>query len=224
MDSTSLVFAIIQTFGALSGPENWSQTVVYGAVVIGVVGLVVEVATLGATLPGLLGAISLLIGVLGLFVLEADPVAVSGVFLSLVAVGFGATRRTYGVVPLLGSALVGWSSWALFPERPLPAAVVVLGTLALCIPTYVFVAMWSKSRKVGNRVVGDTFLDTEAEVARVEGQQVWVRIRGELWKAIGSGCFQVGQRVVVTAREGLVLHIEGGSESDGSATPYPPYR
>lgn len=184
----------------------------------GVYGLFFEFWNPGLALPGVLGAISLL---LGLFALQMLPVNYAGLALVLLGIGF-IVAETF--LPAYGSLGVGGIvafviGAVMLIDTDLPGFGVpywLIATLAAVTALFVlFVAGAAvKARKrpivtgheqlIGS--IGVTLDDLETEG--------WARIHSEQWRVTSPVPIKRGQRVRVTARRDLLLSVLPVTEAD----------
>ncbi|WP_244816991.1 nodulation protein NfeD [Caballeronia sp. Lep1P3] len=178
---------------------------------IGMYGLFFEFANPGFVLPGVAGAICLLVG---LFALQLLPVSYVG--LGLVVLGIGcliaeAFLPTFGALGIGG--IVAFAIGALMlvdtdvPGFGVPMGVVV--ALALVTAFFVFgvsgFALKARRRPVVSG--GEAMLGTIGVML----DPGWAQVHGERWRvraASSDALPATGERVRVTARDGLTLTVE----------------
>ncbi|PUA18792.1 nodulation protein NfeD [Glaciimonas sp. PCH181] len=187
---------------------------------IGVYGLIFEFSNPGFVLPGVAGAICLLIG---LFALQMLPVNYAGLGLILLGIGFLAAEiylPTFGVIGIGG--IIAFSIGAMMlidtdlPGYGIPLSLIV----ALAVVTALFIFFVSgavlKSRRrpvvsgaeelLGSAglMLSDTIINRQADGISNEG---WARVHSEQWRVQSPVSLQQGQQVRVTARTGLILKV-----------------
>jgi membrane-bound serine protease (ClpP class) len=197
-----------------------NPTIAYILLLIGIYGLILEGYNPGAILPGVVGAISLL---LALFALQVLPVNFAGLALILLGViliiaeffvpSFGAlgiggvAAFVIGSIILMDTDVPGFGiSMGLITSIATAAALLLLGI--------VYLAMRSRQRPVvsgSEQMTGATAVALEDFVG--DGA---VRIYGERWRAHSRVPVRTGQRVRIARVEGLLLHVEP-LEPDGPA-------
>jgi len=187
-------------------------TVAYGLMLIGIYGLLLEGYNPGAMLPGVVGAISLLIA---LFAFQILSVNYAG--LALIAVGAGMIIGefffpTYGSLGIGGLIAFVVGSIILFDTDahelnlaiPLIAGVATAGGLILA--GLVYLATRSLRRPV---VTGrEAMVGARAEAFEDFAERGRVRLGGELWNAHTSAPLTAGQAVRIVRVEGLTLWVE----------------
>ncbi|MNO67986.1 hypothetical protein D3C76_588030 [compost metagenome] len=189
---------------------------------IGVYGLIFELANPGTAVPGVLGGICLL---LGLYALQLLPVSYAGVGLILLGLMFmvgEAFVPSFGILGIGG--VVSFVIGALIlidtdvPGFGIPLAVVVgVATVsALFIGGIVGVAVRSRRRAVVSGPTGLVgSLATIRAVADEDMRSGWVQLEGEQWQVDSSLPLSPGQQVKVLARKGLRLEVAAVDETGG---------
>ena len=189
-----------------------NPSVAYGLMLIGIWGLLLEGYNPGAVLPGVAGAVSLLIA---LFAFQILSVNYAGLALVLLGVGLITSEfffPAYGSLGVGGLIAFVIGSLILFDSdvpgmrvgRPLIAAFAVVGALvALGI---VYVAGRALRRPVATGPQG--MVGASAEVlADFEGAGR-VRYGGELWQARSRVPLTAGSSARIVRVEGLTLWVE----------------
>jgi membrane-bound serine protease (ClpP class) len=185
---------------------------------IGIYGLIFEFMNPGMVLPGVMGAIALLVG---LFALNTLPIDYAGAALVLLGLAFMAAEAfvpSFGVLGIGGAVafVIGLIMMFDFGEAPgfelAPGLAVGAGIASAAFFLLVVAAAFRARRRA---VVSgeEELVGKKAEVVRVEDGVIWVRIRGEIWQARSlAGTPSPGSRVRVTGRDGLVLLVEPMNE------------
>jgi len=178
---------------------------------IGIYGLFFEFSNPGFVLPGVVGAIALL---LGLFALHMLPVNYAGLGLLLLGIACMIAEVFIGSFGALGvGGIVAFVIGAvLLIDTDVPAFGVpysVIGGLALFTAAFVFfvsgAAIKARQRPVvsgSEELAGSGGLVLED----FEGEG-WARIHSEQWRVRSAAPLARGQRVRVTGRDGLVLTV-----------------
>jgi membrane-bound serine protease (ClpP class) len=182
---------------------------------IGVYGLIFEFMSPGAFVPGIAGAVSLLIGLYALAVL---PVNIAGVALILLGIGLliaeafmptigafavgGVIAFVVGAAILIDPSQVGFQiNWAVVAG--MAAAAVGLSVVVLRL------AVKSRRRPV---VTGqEQMLGMAGKVEDWSGTSGHVFVRGESWNAVSALPLSAGTLVRVTRVDGLTLTVAPAS-------------
>jgi membrane-bound serine protease (ClpP class) len=190
--------------------------------ILGVYGLIFEFANPGLAIPGVLGAICLL---LGLYSLNVLPVNYAGLGLMAVGIAFMVAEAfvpSFGALGLGGLAAFGLGSTILFETGSGAYELswwTILGVTALTgVVLILLVGLMIRSQRVPVTTGEDTLIGHTAEVAEWSGARGRVRLQGEYWNAVGPSGLAPGQRVRVTARSGLTLTVAGDAP-DTPSTP-----
>jgi len=194
---------------------------------IGVYGLLFEFMNPGALFPGVIGAISLLVG---LYALSALPLSYAGAGLLLLGAALmvaEAFAPSFGVLGIGGalafvlgaSLLVDTDFEGYAPSLPLAAGIAACALAA----SLVVVRLALRSR--GRRVVSgaEALIGQHARVLDWSRDGGHVFVGGERWSATGAGALAPGQTVAVRAVRGLCLEV-GSLPPDGARadeTPHP---
>jgi membrane-bound serine protease (ClpP class) len=202
-------------------PPNWrtkllaiatNPNVALILMLIGIYGLLFEFLNPGAVVPGLIGAISLLVA---LYALHLLPVNYSGAALLLLGVGLMIAEAhigAFGVIGVGGIIAFVIGAIMMFPPgapgfqlSPAVAAgaVIVSASLFLLVLSMLF-----RSRKRLVVTGKEALLGAEGEALDWRGEDGRVRIKGEIWRARAAKTLPPGTRVKVVDRDGLVLVVE----------------
>lgn len=178
---------------------------------VGFYGLVFEVMHPGMVLPGVVGAISLLIG---LYALQLLPTNYAGLALILVGLGFIVAEV---FVPSYGSLGVGGViafvvGAMMLIDTDIPAFGVPTSLIAvLAVTTVLFVfaiaAAALKSRKRPVVSGREQLIGSVGVVIDDSADESWARVHSEQWKVRSQEPLKVGQAVRVTGKDGLVLTV-----------------
>jgi membrane-bound serine protease (ClpP class) len=205
----------------LSAIANPNFALILG--VVGLLGLYLEFQHPGLVVPGVVGAICLLLALLGFSLL---PVNFIGILLIILALGlFIAEVKIQGFGILGFGGIVAMILGILFLiDTPYPELRINWGiALAVAIPfalIFIFLlrlALRSQLAKVTTGAAGMVGLTGVArtEVSRKGGK---VLVAGELWRARSRDIIAAGQTVKVVKAKGLEMLVEAvGSVEDGSA-------
>ncbi|HEX4236057.1 MAG TPA: nodulation protein NfeD [Caldimonas sp.] len=179
---------------------------------LGVYGLLFEFASPGYVLPGVVGAICLL---LGLFALQMLPFTYAGLGLILLGIAFFVAEV---FVPLSGALAVGGlvafvigatiliDTEALGEGVSLPLVLTIAGASALFI--LVVVGMAVKARRQPVVSGAEELTGRRGEVLADFTGEGWATIHGETWRVRSAVPLTGGQPVRVTRIEGLTLDVE----------------
>ena len=188
-----------------------NPSVAYVLMLIGIYGLFFEFANPGFVLPGVAGAICLLIA---LYAFQLLPVSYAGLALILLGIGFmvaevflpsfgalgigGIIAFVVGSLMLIDSDAPGFGiPWLLVGGVAFASALFLISVIGMALKTRQKPLLSGQEHMVGS--VGEMLEDTSGDGM--------ARIRGELWTVHSAQPLVRGQKVRVTGIDGLVLHV-----------------
>ena len=181
---------------------------------IGVYGLIFEFSNPGSGVGGVLGGISL---ILGLYALQLLPVNYAGAALILLGIAFMAAEAflpSFGILGIGGVVAFVFGALILIdtdvPGFGIPLALIIGLALssALLIGLIVGMALRARGRL---QVSGDQpLLGSRAAILAVQADDPcggWVQLQGERWQVQSDTPLVPGQQVQVQARKGVRLDV-----------------
>lgn len=177
----------------------------------GVYGLLFEFMSPGAIVPGVVGAVCLL---LGLYALQLLPVNYAGLALILLGLAFMVAEAflpSFGALGLGGAVALAVGALILIdtdvPGFGIPFALVVAVALgsALIVGATATIALKTRRQTVKGGSSG--VLGATTQVLAYANGQGWVHLHGENWQVASSVPLRQGQLVRVTGRKGLLLQV-----------------
>ena len=179
---------------------------------IGIYGLIFEFLNPGMVAPGLIGSISLLVG---LFALSLLPIDYAGAALLLLGIGLMIAEVHIGAFGALGvGGIVAFTIGAimLFPTGApgFSLSLWVIGAAALGSGGFFLlgVSLLLRSRRRPVVTGKEALLGAFGEALAWEGGEGRVQVRGEIWRARAGAPLEPGARIKVVDRDGLVLIVE----------------
>lgn len=176
---------------------------------IGIYGLIFEFMNPGVGVPGVIGGISLL---LGMYALQLLPVNYAGLALIVLGMAFMVAEAflpSFGVLGLGGIAAFVAGALILvdtqLPGYGIPIGLIVFMALATAVLTIGVAAVAVRTSKQAR--ANDSFAGRVAVVTSAQGHEGWAQIDGEIWHVLCERPLQRGQQVRVTARQGLTLRV-----------------
>ena len=190
-----------------------NPSIAYIMILVGIYALIFEFMNPGMVLPGVVGAICLL---LALYAFHLLPVNYAGLALILLGIAFMVAEA---FLPAFGSLGVGGliafviGSVILIDDTALPGFEIpyaLIGGVAAASAAFVFfivgVAIRNRRRPV---VSGREYLiGAAAEALEDFDAEGWARVQGETWRVRSKGPVRRGERLKVRSIEGLVLNVE----------------
>jgi membrane-bound serine protease (ClpP class) len=207
---------------------------------IGMYGLFFEFANPGFVLPGVVGAISLLMGLFAMQMLPINYVGLALIFLGLaflIAEAFLTTFGTLGfggIVAFVVGALMLIDTDVPGYGIPLPTIAAVTAFSALFVFTVSSVALRARRRPVvtgsealigslgvvlddGPRPIAGNVPNSSPDSGD-HGGNAWARVHGERWQVTSAAPLTPGHTVRVTARRGLTLTVVPADASPHQAS------
>jgi membrane-bound serine protease (ClpP class) len=183
---------------------------------VGVYGLIFELGNPGLVFPGVMGAVSLL---LGLYALHLLPVNYAG--LALMALGL-AFMIGEVFVPAYGSLGIGGIvafvvGAVMLIDTDLPGFTVpwtLIGVLAIVTAAFVIVVVRMAVRARARPLVSgvSSLIGADGEMVEDASDTGWANIRGETWQVRTAAPLARGQKVRVVAVDGLLPRVAPAGE------------
>ncbi len=200
---------------ALSDPN-----IAYILMMIGLAGLYFELSHPGVILPGVIGSIAL---ILAFYSFQTLPVKPAGVLLILLALIFFIMEMkiaSYGLLSVAGIICLLLGSVMLFDRAGGLIGIswtVMVPTLSLVGGFFVVVAGLVFRSRTRRPMTGESGLIGETGVVKTPLTPTGrIQVHGELWFARCRTPLATGQRVRVTAVDGLTLEVEPEVSATGS--------
>jgi membrane-bound serine protease (ClpP class) len=195
-----------------------NPTIAYILLLIGIAGLVMEGLHPGGILPGVVGAICLLLALYGFQLLPVNFAGLGLIVLGVILIVSEAFVPAYGVLGtggvisfVIGSVILMHTGVPGFGVA-LPVVIGVAIAVAGILGGMVWMAIRSHRQKIvsgSEEMIGAVGM----VVADFEGRGQ-VHVHGERWQATSPIPLRRGQSVAVTARHGLVLDVEPTSDPE----------
>jgi membrane-bound serine protease (ClpP class) len=197
-------------------------TIAYLLLSVGTLGIFLELSNPGAFIPGIVGAISL---VLGLFGLGTVPVNWTGVL--LIGIGFGLFFldifvASFGILLISGLACFIIGSYMLIdttvPGYDGVSRPIIWASAACVLAAAAFVGLSvMRIRRKKPQTGKQTLIGEIGEVREALTPRGMIFVNGELWSAqLETGISEhlpIGSKVEVVAVEGLLMTVKQASES-----------
>jgi membrane-bound serine protease (ClpP class) len=197
----------LEILKALSDPN-----IAYLLMTIGTIGIMAELYSPGAILPGIVGAISL---ILAFYSLQSLPVNYAGVLLVVLGIVFfilEATVTSYGLLAIGGvtsmilGSLMLIKTDAEFLQLSWGMIVPVVGFAA--IGTMLIVGMAVRAMRRQPMTGSEGMVGSIGLVKTALAPQGQLAIHGELWEAVSEHPLQPGDQAEVIRMEGLTLYVK----------------
>jgi membrane-bound serine protease (ClpP class) len=188
-----------------------NPNVAYLLMLAGIYGLLLEGYNPGAILPGVVGAVSLLLALYAFQVLSVNYAGLGLVLLGVVLIIAEAFAPSFGALGLGGIVAFVIGSIILM-DTDVPAfrvATSIIGGVALggALLMMVTVMYFARSRRRPVQTGAEQLLHEIAEAVEDFERSGFVRVRGETWRAVSDVPVKQGQPLRVLKVDGLTLHV-----------------
>ena len=184
--------------------------VAYILMLLGIYGLIYELANPGFVLPGVVGAICLFLALYSFHVLPINYAGLSLIFLGIVFMVAEVFAPSFGALGIGGIVSFVVGSIILMDEESMRISLPLIGGTALVSAAFILWVMgrlYTISRKkmiTGAEImIGST---GEAMTDFTDEGRVWVQ--GESWRALSPTPLKKGQKVQVISQDGLLLNVK----------------
>ena len=191
----------------------WRPEVMFVLMLIAIYGIIGELTTPGAILPGVVGAIAL---VLALYLAAILPVNVTGlvlIALALMLFIFDVYAPTHGVLTVGGiiSFLIG--SLMLFnradPLFRLSLSYIIPATLVTAAFFVFIIGKGLGAQRLPVRAGAETLLGkTVTALTPIDSRGGWIFVEGEHWNAVSDAPIEKGEVAEIAAVQGLTLKVK----------------
>lgn len=186
-------------------------TVAYLLLLGGIAGLFFEMTTPGVVLPGVLGGVSL---VLGLYALALLPTNIAGVLLILLGILFFVLEifiASFGLLTLAGATALFIGSTILFEPGStgplLPREIILAAVLTVVVVVGIALFLVARAQRQKPSMGMQTLIGLTGEVLSWSDRKGQIRVRGEIWSASSSQTLSPGDKVLVLDHAGLTLTV-----------------
>jgi len=193
-----------------------NPSVAYMMVLVGIYALIFEFSNPGMILPGVVGAILLL---LAMYAFHMLPVNYAGLALIVLGIGFmvaEAFTPSFGALGVGGLVAFVIGSVILFDSEKTPNFSIpytLIGGVTAASAGFLFLVIGMLVRGRRRPVVSgrEEMIGAAGEVLEDFDGEGWARVHGERWRVRTEGAMHAGERVRVTGMHGLVLTVEPDS-------------
>lgn len=191
----------------------WRPEVMFVLMLMAIYGIIGELSTPGAILPGVVGAIAL---ILVLYMGAVLPINIAGVALIIVAIGLFITdvfATTHGVLTAGGIIAFLLGSFMLFdtgePALRLSWKFILPGTLLTAGFFGFVIAAGLRAQLLPVKAGAETMIGkTVPALTRIDAEAGRVFVDGEYWNALSDVAVDPGQPVEIVAIRGLTLKVK----------------
>lgn len=195
-----------------------NPSIAYVLILVGAYALLFEFMNPGVVLPGVVGTIAVLLALYGLHLL---PVNYAGLALMFLGIGFMVAEAffpAYGSLGVGGLVAFVVGSVMLIEDTSVPAfeipyALIAGVTAASAAFLLLVFGMMARSRRAAVVSGREHMIGAEGEALEDFAREGWARVRGERWKVRAARPVRRGERLRVTAMDGLTLEVSSQGES-----------
>jgi membrane-bound serine protease (ClpP class) len=188
-----------------------NPNIAYVLMLVGIYGLIIEFYNPGVGVPGVVGAVCLL---LAMYAFQVLPISYTGLALIILGIGLmtaEAFAPSFGILGLGGIVAFVVGSIMLMDTQlpgyqiamPMIAAFAVFSAALLVFA----LGMIMRARHQAVRTGLPHLLGTTALVESVTNDATWARLDGELWEVACEEILEPQDRVVVNSIDGLTLQV-----------------
>jgi membrane-bound serine protease (ClpP class) len=184
-------------------------TIAYVLILLGIYAIIFEFSNPGLVLPGVVGAISLLVA---LYALHMLPVNYAGLALIVLGIGFMVAEAFFPAYGSLGvggliAFVIGSVILIDVPGYSVPYALIGGFAVASAAFLLAIATVLLKSRRRPVVSGREELIGAMGEVIEDFDQEGWARVHSETWRVRSRAPLKAGQRVKVAAMEGLLLDV-----------------
>ncbi len=186
---------------------------------LGLLGVYIELSNPGAILPGVVGAICLILAFYALSVLPVNYAGVALLLLALILFIAETQVPSFGLLTVGGAVALVLGAMMLFkdldPALRLDLRLITAVAVAMVVVTSLLAGKSLAVRRTRVQT-GSEGLVSERGVARTSlAPRGKVFVHGELWNAVAEGAVEAGCRVEVVAVDGMTLRVRPCGEEPG---------
>jgi membrane-bound serine protease (ClpP class) len=190
-----------------------NPTVAYLLLLIGFYGIFFELYNPGAVVPGVVGVVSLLLGLYGLGIIGINWLGLLLILAGILLLALELVTPTFGGLAIAGAIALAIGSLVLIsPDSPygdIPISVIATMVLATVLFFLVVGRLGLKAQK-RKKMTGYEELIGEEGVAMVDFEKGKgkVFIKGEIWNAVSEDEIKKDDTVIVEQVKGLTLYVK----------------
>ena len=180
---------------------------------IGMLGILFEVTTPGASFPGIFGAISILFAIYIFSFYEINYFGVSLLAVSLILFIFEIKIFSYGVLTLLGALTFGFGAFYLIDKNSgvgVSMSLIIIASICVVGLSILLVYLGLNAQKNRKSSGSDALIGAEAKVTKkiTKNEFGEIIILGERWRATSNGDIEVNEKVIIEKVTGLTLFVK----------------
>jgi len=197
-----------KVLGVITNPS-----IAYIMILIGVYALIFEFMNPGLILPGVVGAICLLLALYAFHLLPVNYAGLALIFLGIAFMVAEAFLPAFGSLGIGGLIAFVIGSVILIDDTALPGFEIpytLIGGVAAASAAFLFFVIGMAVRNRRRPVVSgrEYLIGATAEALEDFEAEGWARVQGETWRVRSNAPVRRGERLQVKGIEGLVLTVE----------------
>jgi membrane-bound serine protease (ClpP class) len=190
-----------------------NPSVAYILILVGIYALIFEFMNPGLILPGVVGAIALLIALYALHLLPVNYAGLALIFLGIAFMVAEAFLPSFGSLGIGGLIAFVLGSIMLIEDTELPGFEIpyaLIGGVAVASAGFLIFVLGMLVRSRRRPVVSgrEEMIGATGEALDDFQDEGWARVHGEQWKVRAKRPVRRGQKLRVTGMHGLVLSVE----------------
>jgi membrane-bound serine protease (ClpP class) len=189
-----------------------NPSIAYILILVGAYALLFEFMNPGLVLPGVVGTIAIVMALYGLHLLPVNYAGLALIFLGIAFMVAEAFFPAYGSLGIGGLVAFVVGSVMLIEDTELPGFEIpyaLIGGVAVASAGFLLLlfGMLARSRRVAVVSGREQMIGASAEALEDFTREGWARVHGERWKVRADAPVRRGERLRVTAIDGLVLDV-----------------
>ena len=172
-------------------------------------GIIIEMWNPGSIFPGAVGVVSFILGLYAFQVLPFNWLGAALMIAGAMLILIEAFTPAFGIAGLAGLLVFGFGIFVIFPEGYRVSPAVIASILAIAggfLALILFAVVGSRSH--GPLIGAEAIRRREGVVDEWNGQEGWVIVEGERWRARADKPLSPGDKVRVVEVDGLVLVVK----------------
>lgn len=190
-----------------------NPNIAYMLIMIGMAGIMIEIQYPGLIFPGVIGAVSLVLGLYGLQTLPVNYTGFLLIFLGIIFLILELKVVSYGLLAIAGviSILLG-AIWIADSMKQIEqtSLAIILSTTIIVIGLFILILRKVIQASKKQVISGEQVLFTEIgeAVSDISPNDGKIFIHGEYWNAISDDIIQKGTKVKIIERNGFLVKVK----------------
>lgn len=191
----------------------FSPDIAFLFLIIGILGILFEITTPGASFPGFFGIISLIFSMYVFSFYEINFIGAGLIAVSLVLFIFEVKIYSYGLLTLLASLSFGFGSFYLIEKSSgvsISMSLIIIASVVLVGLTVLLVYLGLNAQRKRKSSGSESLIGAEAKVTNeiFPDKTGEITILGERWRAKSNEHFAVNDTVIIEKVIGLTVFVK----------------